>query len=67
MYWVCYDQHTDNPQSCGYSVCDSCFEQLGRLRRLTCPLCRASWIKPEDYLATVQQNGWLFQYVPEEH
>ena len=63
---VCYKQHTNNPQSCGHSVCESCFEELGRLCRRTCPLCRASWIKPEEYLATVQQSGWALQIVPEE-
>ena len=64
---VCYEQHTDNPQSCGHSVCESCFEELSRLHRRTCPLCRASWIKPEDYIAFVRQDGWALRDVPEEH
>ena len=64
---VCYEQHTNDPQSCGHSVCESCFEELGRLCRRTCPLCRASWIKPEDYLAAVGRNGFALEFVPEEH
>ena len=66
MYWVCYEQHTNDPQSCGHSVCESCFEELGRLHRRMCPLCRASWIKPENHLATVKQYGYALRDVPIE-